>query len=130
MWFERNKPVIWVARVITKFQEMVRDMWFERNNQLHNKEQSEHNRRQTQEMNEKITNIYRRLNNLAPSRRMLTNDERTFFARTEHDIKKRKIRSKTRWVNDAEDILEIFELRTKKDNSITDYLIYAMKEYG
>ena len=55
---KRNKPIIWMARVVKKFQEMLREMWFERNNQLHNKEQSEHNRQRTMELNKKVKNIF------------------------------------------------------------------------
>ena len=103
----------------------------ERNNQLHNKEHSEHNRRKDLELNERVTNIFRKLDKLAPSRRMLMNDERIFFyKKQEQDIKKRRIRSKARWVNNTEDILEVYELRTKQHNLITDYLTYASKEYG
>ena len=127
---KRNKPAIWMARVITRIQGIIRDMWFERNNQLHNKENSEHNKRKTAELNDRITSIFRKLKDLAPNRRMLMKDERIFFAKRENDIRKKRIRSKNRWVNDAEDILEIYELRTKQHNSITDYLTYASKEYG
>ena len=127
---KRNKPMLWMARTIKKFQEMVRDIWFERNDQLHHKENSEHNKRKNEELNDRVTNIFQRLGRLAPNDRMLLPDERIFFAKKEANIKKRKIRSKRRWVNDADDILDIYELRTKKHNSITDYLIYASKEYG
>ena len=127
---KRNKPYLWMARAIKKFQEMIRDIWFERNEQLHNKEHSEHNRRKNEELNERVANIYRKLHRLAPNDRMLLHDERIFFAKREIDIKKRKIRSKQRWVSDADDILDIYELRTKQHNSITDYMIYASKEYG
>ena len=119
-----------MARVIKKFQELLRDMWFECNKQLHNKEHLEHNKRRNTELNEKVKNIFIKLKQLAPNQRMLLKDERIFFEKREKDIKKRRVRSKQRQVNDAEDILAIYELRTKRHNSITDYLAYASKEYG
>ena len=125
---KRNKPSIWMARVIMKIQDMIRSMWFERNAQLHNKEQSQHNERKNQQLNERISNVHRRLNKR--SKRMMYEDERHYFSRKEHEIKKRRIRSKTRWINNAEDILETFEIRINRHNSITGYLTYATKEYG
>ena len=49
-----SNSVIWMAQVIKKFQEMLRDMWFKRNKKLHNKDHSEHNKRKNTDLNKKV----------------------------------------------------------------------------
>ena len=105
-------------------------MWFERNIQLHNKEQSQHNERMNQQLNTRITKIYERLNKAAPNKRILNDDERYYFSRKENEIKRKRVRSKHRWVKEAEDIIEILEIKMKRNNSIMNYLTYAAKKYG
>ena len=127
---KKNKASIWIARLIIQIQDMIRNMWFERNIQLHNKEQSQHNERTHQQLNMRITKVYERLNKAAPNKRILNGDERYYFSRKENEIKRKRIRSKNRWVKEAEDIIEILEIKLKRHNSIRDYLTYAAKEYG
>ena len=109
---------------------MIRNMWFERNTQLHNKEKSQHNERKNQQLNTRITKICERLNKAAPNKRILNDDERYYFSQKENEIKRRRIGSKNRWVKEAEDIIEILEIKMSRNNSITNYLTYVAKEYG
>ena len=87
-----------MAKTISKFQDLVRKIWFERNEQLHNKKTSEENKRQNTELNIRIDRIYEKLQEVAPSKRFITSDEKRFFSRKPSTIKNKKVRTKRKWV--------------------------------
>ena len=55
----------WMKKVIGKYQDLVRSMLFERNEQLHRKETSEENIRGNNKVNAQIDEIYRTLSRVA-----------------------------------------------------------------
>ena len=121
---------VWMAKTISKFQDLVRKIWFERNEQLHNKETSEENKRQNTELNIRIDRIYEKLQEVAPSNRFITSDEKRFFSRRPSTIKNKKVRTKRKWVDDAEVILESYIARTRNGRLMRDYILYHLRDHG
>ena len=50
----KNKLHIWMSQAIQKVQDLVRSMWFERNQQLHNNEKSQHNKQREEKNDTRI----------------------------------------------------------------------------
>jgi hypothetical protein len=128
---QRNKnSIVWMSNAIIKYQDLIRSMWFERNDQLHHKETSEAATRGNIELNGRIDEIYTKLHRVAPHRRMLTKDEKSFFSKSKEQHKGKKIKTKRKWVQDAEDVLEVYEQRTRGGQAMRDYIIYHLRDPG
>ena len=120
---KRNKPMIWLSKVIRDTQKIVREIWFERNEQLHKKETSAINQRRTQEANARIKQLFERKRNAVPHARIPSAAIQRHFKRQKEEALIRKtLRAKQKWIRDTEIILDIYEQSTAAGQSMRDYL--------
>ena len=120
----------WMANVISKYQDMIRLMWKERNEQKHRHETSEEYQRETNKIENEIDEIYEELHRIAPNERLLTKGEQRFFSRQKVTIKRKKLRTKRKWVTDAQDILHVYRKRTQGGQVMRDFIIYHLRDPG
>ena len=131
----RNKhrcinAINWMAKAIAKYQDLLRSMWTERNEQLHQKESSDEHKRETEKVDDRIDDIYQQLRSVARSKRMMTRGEQRFFSRTKETIKRKKLRTKQKWTTDAEHILAVYLERTRNGEAMRDFLRYHLRDPG
>ena len=61
-----------MANAISKYQDLIRSMWNERNEQKHRSEISKYYQRETNKIDTEIDEVYQELESVAPSKRLLT----------------------------------------------------------
>ena len=66
-----------IAKIITKIQKLIREMWYSRNNKLHKNEDSRANRDKAEELNAMIETILLRRRNI-PTRLLVPGDRHYF----------------------------------------------------
>jgi hypothetical protein len=100
----RKSPKVWLIRLSLLLQTMTHSMWKTRNEAIHNKEDSEINKKRHEELDQDITEIYRD----RPHFKMLPTCDEAFFKRGQVKVKRYRIRKKEIWVSDAKRILEAY----------------------
>ena len=131
----RNKhqsidTIVWMAKGIAKYQDLIRSMWSERNEQLHRTETSEESRRGNNEVKARIEEIYSTIARVAPNRQLMTKDEERFFRRDKETIKKKKIQTNQKWATNTEDILEACQKRTQDGQTMRDFILFQLQDYN
>ena len=81
-------------------------------------------------MDTEIDEIYQELNRVAPSDRLLTKGEKSFFSRKKETIKRKNLRTKKKWVMDAHDILKVYQKRTQGGRAMRDFILYHLRDPG
>ena len=79
-------------------------MWKTRNEAIHNKEDSEMNKKRHEELDQDILEIYRE----RPHFKLLHTCDEAFFKRGQAKVKRYRTRKKELWVSDARRILEAY----------------------
>ena len=101
----RNLAKTWLAKLVSKIQDFLFNLWLARNNNLHYQEESAFATREKQRLDKEIKDIFKRI----PHPRTLSMDGRRFFkVKLEHILKRRR-RGKSKWVKDANIILEKYD---------------------
>ena len=103
----KKKGTTVVAEIIRKVQKVVRELWYNRNDELHMNEQSRINKEKSNEINTQIDILLRRkrlipLGHLAPA-------DRKYFKRKTQNLKRMRNNRKERWAKDAEAILDKYD---------------------
>jgi len=80
------------------------ELWFVRNEELHNNEDSTINKKVHSELNIRLDRVYED----KPHSRLLPAADNLFFRRKLENVKKLRRRQKERWVTDAEGILAAY----------------------
>jgi hypothetical protein len=119
----RKKGISVIALMIQKVQRLVREMWYNHNNQLHNNEQSRINKERLTKNERKINNIYDR-KKLIPLG-LLAPGDRKFFRQHKQSIQRMRLISKERWVRDAEMILHKYDTENNTEQ-IRQFRSYFM----
>ena len=102
---EENKSAMqWLLRVLRHIQQLNYDMWKQRNDSIHEEENSRHNKARHEELNEEIRRFYHDL----PARRFLPHSDAHFFARGAEKIKQLRLSQKELWVDTAFAIRDAF----------------------
>jgi hypothetical protein len=103
----RKKGITVIVLMIQKVQRLVREMWYNRNYQLHNNEQSRINRERITENERKIKDIYDRKKKIPLG--LFAPGDRKFFRKHIQSIRRMRLISKERWVRDAETVLHKYD---------------------
>ena len=96
-----------VSKVIKLIQNILRGIWDERNKQLHDKEQSLRNKEQHDALDLRTQDIFWWKNLI--SNRCMSHTTASYFKTTPARVKRMKLRRKTAWVNDTEEMLDALE---------------------
>ena len=83
---------------------MTHHIWKTRNEAIHNKEDSALNKKQHEEFDQEIDNIFRDL----PYLRWMPSSDAAFFKRKKDRVKRYRIKRKELWVAEATQILNAF----------------------
>ena len=60
---------------------------------------------------------------------MMTKGEQSFFQKDKERIKI-KLRTKRKWTTDAEDIIEVYQQRTRDGKTMWDYIMFQLRDHG
>ena len=100
----RKSPKVWLITLSLLLQNLTHNMWKTRNEAIHNKEDSEINKKRHEELDQDITEIYRD----RPHFKLLPTCDEAFFKRGQTKVKRYRIRKKELWVSDPRRILEAY----------------------
>jgi hypothetical protein len=100
----RKSSRVWMIRLCIMIQDMTHGMWKTRNEAIHNNEDSESNKKQHEELDQEITNIFRDL----PYLRWMPSSDAAFFKRKKEKVKRYRLKRKELWVTEATQILNAF----------------------
>jgi hypothetical protein len=99
----RTQGMTVIVKITRRVQKIIREMWHNRNDELHRNEESRINRDRHQKLDQQIDTLYSR--KAAIHSRLLAIADARYFRRDKRTLKKRRLAQKERWVRDAEDIL-------------------------
>ena len=117
----RKHGITIITSIIKKVQKLIREMWYGRNEELHNNEQSRANKSKSNEYDSMIVDIMRRKRSIPSS--LLAPGDRHYFRRKLNIIQKMRNTRKERWIRDAELILN------KYDNENESEQVRRFREY-
>ena len=117
----RKKGNTVIAQMIKNVQVILREMWYNRNDELHNNEQSRLNKTKSKELDLLIDGVLTRKKDIPV--RHLAQADRKYFRRTRQYLKTLRNTRKERWINDAEAILD------KYDNENNSEQVRAFRAY-
>ena len=100
----RKSGKVWLTRLTTRLQFFLHSLWKARNEAIHQREDSNNNKKQHEALDHKISAIYKSL----PALRLLPTCDAAFFKRGEIRTKKYRIRRKELWVEEATRIRDAF----------------------
>ena len=103
----KKKGVTIIALMVQQVQRIVREMWYNRNDELHKNEQSRINKERMAESDLKIGNIFERKRGIPLS--LIAPGDRKYFRRKIQTIKRMRLVRKERWIRDAELILNKYD---------------------
>ena len=97
-----------IVQIKKEMRKLVKEMWLNRNDQLHHKEDSEESKRKKEDLDERIQTIMatRQRTN---SRVFTQMDKQILYKHNTRKLSRMKLKRKERWVRLAEDILNRFE---------------------
>ena len=95
----------WIAGKVIIIQSILMEMWFVRNEELHNNKESTINKKVHRELNLNIDQIYRD----KPHPRLLPVADNLFFRRNVANVKRLRREQKERWVKDAKGLLTAYK---------------------
>ena len=114
----RHSAKTWLVQVISKLQDTLFNLWLTRNRNLHHNEESNFSAEEHIRLNQEINDIFTRI----PHSRLLSLDGRRFFNAKKEILLKRKRRAKSKWVREANIILERYEReQTNQSRSFISY---------
>ena len=100
----RKSSKVWMIRLILMIQDMTHNMWKTRNEAIHNNEDSELNKKQHEELDQEIINIFRDL----PYLRWMPSSDAAFFKRKKERVTRYRLKRNELWVAEATQILNAF----------------------
>ena len=103
----KKKGVTIITLMVQQVQRIVREMWYNRNDELHKNEQSRINKERMAESDLKIGNIFERKRGIPLG--LIASGDRKYFRRQIQTIKRMRLVRKERWIRDAELILNKYD---------------------
>ena len=102
-----------IVSIIQRVQKIVQELWFSRNDALHQNNKSRAIKEKNEDLDMSIDEIFKRrrlipLNLLAPA-------DRRYFRRDKQALIRMRITRKERWVQDAEHILNKYDLENETE---------------
>jgi hypothetical protein len=98
---------------------MVRNMWKQRNKELHEKESYKAKLQEHTRLNDNIDKIFDRKRSI--SNQCMTHGAATYFKKKKEHLKRMRIKRKHAWVQDAEEILDSLSNQTEQAQQFLKY---------
>jgi DNA-binding ferritin-like protein len=102
---------------------MVRNMWKRQNKELHEKESCEAKLQEHNKLNDNIDRIFDQKRSI--SNRCMTYGVAAYFKKKKEHIKRMRIKRKSDWVRDAEEILESLSYQTEQAQQFLKYFQFC-----
>ena len=100
----RSSARVWLIRFSNLCQKMVHTLWKTRNAAIHQREESDNNKKRHEELDDKVAEIFRSIPNL----RLLPPSDAAYFRRGEERITRYRLNRKELWIEDAARIRDAF----------------------
>ena len=117
-----TSPKLWVCKAITAVQTLLKNIWLSRNRHMHHKDTCAERKRAHSQVNTQLDEVFQQKSQL--SNRFLSHESVSFFRVTKDIIKKRTLRKKQRWVQDARAILQYVTALTPQQQRFRKYFIF------
>ena len=117
-----------IAQMIIQVQKILRELWYSRNESLHENEHSRINKEKSRAYNIKIDTLYERKEKIHS--RLLAQADRKYFCRNKQTLKQLRMTRKVRWVHDAEAILDKYDNENESEQVRTFRAYFMHRDDG
>ena len=124
----RKHGITVIANIIRRIQQVLREIWYSRNESLHKDEDSRINKTKIEKIKQRIREVFRR-RKIVPIRQLAQAD-RIYFKRKKKSVKKMRLNLRERWVTDAEIILDKYDTENQSEQVRTFRAYFMHRDDG